>query len=412
MKRSQLFTKTQKDISKEAVSINHQLLVKGGFIDQLQAGVYTLLPLGLRVAKKIENIIRNKMVELGGQEVIMPALQPAENWKKTDRWDNVDDLFKFTSFYTKTEFALGPTHEEVVTPLAKKFIFSHKDLPRYVFQIQTKFRDEKRAKSGMLRGREFLMKDLYSFHKNEADLEEYYEKQRIAYHEIFDEVGIGKKTYLTFASGGTFSKFSHEFQTLSSSGEDTIYICKKCNVAINNEIIKDQKTCPECSSGDFRKEKAIETGNIFKLMDKFSKSFNLNYVDENGKEKPVLMGCYGIGIGRLMGTVVEVSHDEDGIIWPKNIAPFSVYLVDINENKEAEKIYKELVRSGIDVLWDDRDVSVSEKFKDADLIGIPLRIVVSKKTLEKDSAEIKVRTEKEIKDVKLKSIVVEIKSML
>lgn len=412
MKRSQLFTKTLKNISKDAVSINHQLLVKAGFVDQLQAGVYTLLPLGLMVVKKIEAIIRKKMIENGGQEIMMPALQPAENWKKTDRWDNVDDLYKFTSFYTKTELALGPTHEEVVTPLAKKFIFSYKDLPRYLFQIQTKFRDEKRAKSGMLRGREFLMKDLYSFHKNEDDLNSYYEKQRIAYLEIFDEVGIGRKTYLTFASGGTFSKFSHEFQTLSSSGEDTIYICKRCNVAINKEIIKDQKTCPECSGNDFREEKSIETGNIFKLMDKFSKSFGLNYVDENGKEKPVLMGCYGIGIGRLMGTVVEVSHDKDGIIWPKNIAPFTVYLIDIKEKEKTEKIYKELLKNNIEVLWDDRGISVSEKFKDADLMGVPLRIVISKNTLDKEKVEIKKREDRETSLVPLKSIAASIKSML
>ncbi|NTU69592.1 prolyl-tRNA synthetase [bacterium] len=412
MKRSELFTKTQKDISKEAVSINHQLLVKAGFIDQLQAGVYTILPLGLRVVKKIEAIVRKKMEEVGGQEIIMPALQPAENWKKTDRWDNLDVLFRFTSFYTKNELALGPTHEEVVTPLAKKFIFSYKDLPRYVFQIQTKFRDEKRAKSGMLRGREFLMKDLYSFHKDEMDLIKYYDKLKIAYMEIYDEIGIGLKTYLTFASGGSFSKFSHEFQTVSESGEDTIYICEKCNVAINDEIIKEQKNCPECSGKDFRKEKAIEVGNIFKLMDKFSNSFNLKYVDEEGKEKPIMMGCYGIGIGRLMGTAVETFHDKDGIIWPKNIAPYSVYLIDLNEPEAAKKVYNDLQKAGIEVLWDDRDVSASEKFKDADLIGLPLRVVISKRTLGDKGVEVKERIEEKGKIVGLKNIVQGIKSML
>ena len=275
MKQSKLFTKTSREAPKNATSLNHKLLIRAGFVDQVQSGVYTLLPLGLRVDRKIENIIRKKMEEVGGQEIFMPALHPKENWQKTGRWESVDDLFRFTSYYTKTELVLGSTHEEIISPLVKKFIISYKDLPQYIFQIQDKFRDEKRAKSGILRGREFIMKDLYSFHTDEKDLYDYYEKLKLAYLEIFDEVGIGDKTYLTFASGGTFAKYSHEFQTISKAGEDTIFICDKCNVAINKEIIKDQNKCPECRGDDFRKEKAIETGNIFSLKTKFSESFDL-----------------------------------------------------------------------------------------------------------------------------------------
>lgn len=413
MRRSKLFTKTQREISKEAVSVNHQLLVRGGFIDQLQSGVYTLLPLGLKVHRKIEGIVRRKMEKVQGQEILMPALHPAENWKKTGRWESLDDLVRFTTFYTKNDVALGGTHEEVVSPLAKKFIVSYKDLPQYIFQIQDKFRDEKRAKSGILRGREFMMKDLYSFHADENDLDEYYEKMKTAYLEIFDEVGIGEKTYLTFASGGTFSKYSHEFQTVSSAGEDIIYICDKCNVAINKEIIKEQNTCPECGGKDFREEKSIETGNIFKLMTKYSEPFGLKYSDKDGSNKLVIMGCYGIGIGRLMGAVVEVSHDERGIIWPKDISPYDIYLISMDDkDKEAEKLYDELKAKGYKVMFDDRDVSGPEKLKDADLLGFPLRIVVSSKTLKNRQAEIKERSKKDFELVGINTVASKLKGML
>lgn len=413
MRRSKLFTKTQKNISKEAVSINHQLLVRAGFIDQLQSGVYTLLPLGLKVHRKIEEIIRRKMEEVDGQEILMPVLQPSKNWKKTGRWETLDDLVRFTTYYTKNEVALGGTHEEVISPLAKKFILSYRDLPQYIFQIQDKFRDEKRAKSGILRGREFIMKDLYSFHTDEKDLDEYYEKLKTVYLEIFDEVGIGDKTYLTFAAGGTFAKYSHEFQTISKAGEDTIFICDKCNVAINKEIMKDQDKCPECQSKDFREEKAVETGNIFKLKTKYSEPFDLKYTDKDGKSHHVIMGCYGIGIGRLLGAIVEVSHDDKGMIWPKNVSPYDIYLIDLDDKaKEAEKLYRELRAQGYKVMWDDRDVNASEKLKDADLLGFPVRLILSSKTLRDKKIEIKERSKKDCKLVEVKSVARELGGML
>jgi prolyl-tRNA synthetase len=311
------------------------------------------------------------------------------------------------------EFALGGTHEEIITPLVKKFINSYKDLPIYIYQFQDKFRMELRAKSGLLRGREFLMKDLYSFHLNEKDLDEYYDKVTQSYKKIFSRAGIGGKTILTFASGGTFSKSSHEFQTISEAGEDIIYVCEKCKVAINKEIINDVKTCPQCGGNDFRESKAIEVGNIFKLKDKYSEPFELFVVAENGEKKTVLMGCYGIGLSRLMGTIVEINHDEKGIIWPESVAPFKVHLLVLGSQStvmsEAEKIYEELTVKGIEVLYDDRDVSPGEKFADADLIGIPHRLVVSEKSLAAGGIEVKKRNDKEEKIIGVKEFIKELK---
>lgn len=405
MKQSQLFTKTLKQAPSDEVSINAQLLIRAGFVDKLMAGTYTFLPLGFRVFKKIENIIREEMVGLGASEILMPSLNPKESWEKSGRWDSLDNLFKFTSFYSKNEYALGATHEETVAPLMKKFIFSYKDLPTATFQIQNKFRDEKRAKSGILRGREFFMKDLYSFHTSAEDLDAYYEKATAAYKRIFERAGIGEKTYYTYASGGSFSKYSHEFQTLTEAGEDNIYICDKCKIAINDEIIEDlEHKCPECGSAELRQEKAVETGNIFKLMTKFSTPFELTYKDQDGKENDVIMGCYGIGLNRLMGTVVELFHDEKGIVWPENVAPYKVHLLSLGENEEAEKIYKQLTEKGIEVLLDDREVSAGEKFADSDLIGIPYRVVISKKSLAAGGVEVKKRSENESKIVSINEL--------
>jgi len=392
MKQSKLFTKTKKEAPKDEVSINAQLLIRAGFVDKLMAGVYTFLPLGLRVMKKIENIIREEMSAIGGQEISMPALQPKENWITTGRWETMDDLYKIKDA-SEREFALGSTHEEVVSPLVKKFVNSYKDLPLYAYQFQNKFRMELRAKSGLLRGREFLMKDLYSFHLTEEDLDKYYEKAKEAYFKIFERFGIKEKTHLTFASGGSFSKYSHEFQTISEAGEDIIYICDKCGLAINKEIKPETEKCPECGEANFREEKAIETGNIFKLMNKYSKPFNLTVADEKGEQKEVLMGCYGIGLSRAMGTIVEVFHDEKGMIWPEAVAPFKVHLLSLGKNEEAEKIYQELSEKGIEVLLDDREVSAGEKFADADLIGIPYRVVISEKSLKAGGVEVKRRSE-------------------
>ncbi len=405
MRQSELFAKTQKQIPKDEEAINAKLLIKAGFIDKTMAGVYTFLPLGWRVFKKIENIIRQEMETLDGQEILMPTLQPKTNWEKTGRWETYDSLFKFTSFYTKTELVLGPTHEEIISPLMAKFISSYKDLPKYVFQIQNKFRDEPRAKSGLLRGREFFMKDLYSFHKNEANLDEYYEKTKKSYEKIFKMFGLDKLTYLTFASGGTFSKYSHEFQTLTPAGEDTIYICDKCKIAVNEEIINEQNACPLCGNKNLRKEKAIETGNIFKLKIKYSQPFGLGYKDEKGDKHDVIMGCYGMGLNRLMGTIVEVFHDEKGIIWPEKAAPFATHLIIIGNNqKNSDKLYQNLQKTEIEVLYDDRkDASAGEKFADADLIGIPYRLVISEKTGKK--IEIKKRNETKTRLVSEKELI-------
>jgi prolyl-tRNA synthetase len=400
MKQSQLFTKTQRNAPKDETSVNAQLLIRAGFVDKLMAGVYTLLPLGLRVMKKIEQIIREEMNAIGGQEIFMPTLQPKENWLKTGRWDAMDDLYKIKD-KSDREFALGPTHEEIIVPLMKKFVNSYKDLPFSAYQFQNKFRMELRAKSGILRGREFMMKDLYSFHLTEKDLNDYYEKSKTAYFNIFDRAGLKDQTFLTFASGGTFSKYSHEYQTATPAGEDTIYICAKCSLAINKEIKGEVKTCPECGGKDFREEKAIEVGNIFKLGTKYSAPFDLSVKDEKGEKKTLIMGCYGIGLGRLMGTVAEVYHDEKGLIWPESVAPFQVHILSLNKNKEAEKLYDELQEKGVETLYDDREISAGEKFADADLIGIPYQIIVSEKNLKVDKVEIKNRKTGEKEFVKL-----------
>jgi len=379
MRQSELFTKARREVPKDEEATNAKLLIRAGFIDKTMAGVYSFLPLGLRVLKNIEGIIRSEMLKIGGQEVLLPALQPPSSWKLTGRSESYDTLFLFESHYSKNEYVLGPTHEEVISPLMKRFVSSYKDLPFSAFQIQVKFRDEKRAKSGLLRGREFIMKDLYSFHADDEDLDRYYEKVKAAYKNIFDAAGIGASTYLTFASGGTFSKYSHEFQTVSDAGEDTIYLCGKCKIAVNKEIIEEQNSCPQCGTKDLKEKTAIEVGNIFKLKTKYSKPFELTYRDEKGNTKDVVMGCYGIGLTRLMATIAEVYHDERGIIWPSSVAPFHVHLIELN-GASAASLYRDLQGKGISVLYDDRKVSAGEKFAEADLIGAPLRLVVSPQT--------------------------------
>lgn len=408
MRQSTLFAKTIKNISEEEKSVNARLLLKAGFIDKLSAGIYTFLPLGLRVLNKIGNIIREEMDAIGGQEIMMPSLHPKSIWETTGRWQSLDVLFKLKGNDAR-EYALGATHEEVIVPLLAKRISSYKDLPAHIYQIQPKFRNEKRAKSGILRGRQFLMKDLYSFHADENDLREYYEKVKKAYWKIFSRVGIGDKTYLTLASGGTFSKYSHEFQTITDFGEDTIYVCSGCRLAINKEILKDENpVCPECEGDNFEVKKAIEVGNIFKLGTRYSEPFSLKFQDAEGKEKTVVMGCYGIGLDRLMGTAVETSHDKNGIIWPENISPFKAHLIALdaendNVKKNAENLYQSLLKADIEVLYDDRNLSAGAKFKDADLIGIPVRLVASART--GDKIEVKERRGKRAKLMSLNEII-------
>ena len=392
MRQSKLFTRTTKELPKDEPSFNAQALIRAGFVDKLAAGVYSFLPLGWRVINKIKQIVVEEMEAIGGQELSLPALAPKDNWLATERWDTLDVLFKIQASDNK-EYVLNPTHEEVVTPLIKKFALSYKELPLAVFQIQTKFRNEKRAKSGLLRGREFLMKDLYSFHTNQADLDEYYEQAIKAYLNIYQRLGLGEETYLTFASGSSFSKYSHEFQTLTEAGEDTIYLCDDCRLAINEEIIAEQSSCPSCGRTDLRSAKAAEVGNIFKLGTRYSQAFDFQYQQADGQKKLVEMGCYGLGISRLLGTIVEVSHDDRGIIWPESIAPFKVHLLSLQADQEAEKIYQQLKDRGLEVLYDDRALQAGAKFADADLIGCPYRVVLSPKTLEAGKLELKKRNE-------------------
>lgn len=397
MRQSKLFVKTLRDNPKDEVSANARLLVRAGFVDKLMAGVYTYLPLGLRIIKNLEEIIRQEMNALGGQEISMPALHPLENYVKTGR-DKIDVLFH-TQSLTGNKLVLGQSHEEVVVPLIKKFIHSYKDLPLAVYQIQTKFRNELRAKSGIFRGREFIMKDMYSFHLQEDDFNKFYELAIKAYNKIFERVGIGKETFFTYASGGTFSKYSHEFQTLTDSGEDIIYLCEKCRRAVNREVRKEIPKCPNCGNEKASVKKSIEVANIFPLNTKFSDAFGLTVKDERGNDKPVIMGCYGIGLGRLMGAIAETHHDEKGLIWPMSLAPFEVHLIEITPNsknlkvkKSAEKLYQDLLAKDIQVLYDDRDDKTpGEKFADADLIGIPWRAVISEKTLIQRKIELKRR---------------------
>ncbi len=398
MKQSHLFTKTRKEAPKDEVAKNAELLIRGGFIHKEMAGVYTYLPLGLRVLKKVEQIIREEMNALGGQEIAMTALQEKNVWEKTGRWDDkvVDNWFK-TKLKNDTELGLAYTHEPAITNLMKGYISSYRDLPSYPYQFQIKFRNELRAKSGIFRGREFLMKDLYSFSKSQEELDAFYEKAAEAYKRIFERVGIGALTYKTLASGGTFgTKYSHEYQTLTSAGEDLVYIHKGKNIAINKEVLNDE-TLQELGikREELVEEKSIEVGNIYKLGTFYSEPLELTYANEKGEKKPVIMGSYGIGLGRLVGTLVEVFSDANGIVWPKSVAPFAIHLVELSSKNEevkktAEKLYAELSKHA-EVLYDDRDLRPGEKFADSDLIGIPLRIVVGEKGITAGKLELKER---------------------
>jgi prolyl-tRNA synthetase len=417
---SRLFTKTSKEAPHDAESANAKLLVQGGFVHQEMAGVYTWLPLGLSVLRKVQEIIRQEMNALGAQEILMPSLQPKEPWVTTGRWDNMDVLFKIKS-QTKKEYALGPTHEEIVTPLLRHFVTSYKDLPVAVYQIQSKFRDELRAKSGILRGREFGMKDLYSFHLTQEDFEEYYAKAMEAYLRIFKRCGLNAK--MTEASGGDFTKkFSHEFHLVTPAGEDTLLCCPSCTFAQNLEIATKEKgdDCPQCGA-ILEINKGIEIGNIFDLGQKFTEAFDFKIKSPEGKEQPLYMGCYGIGTTRVVGAIVEASNDERGIIWPKSVAPMPVHIVTLSSKDEtvqskiietAESLLEDLRKEGIDALWDDRASSAGEKLADADLIGLPLRILISEKTLKENSVEWKLRASKEVQLVNIEDVFEEIVSFV
>ncbi len=416
MRSTELFTKTKKQAPADEVSKNAQLLIRASYIHKEMAGVYTFLPMGLRVLENICQVIREEMNAIGGQELKMTTLQDPEIWQATDRWDDekVDVWFK-TKLKNGSEIGLGPTHEEPLIRAVKPYISSYKDLPFLAYQIQTKFRNETRAKSGVMRGREFLMKDLYSFARTEEEHDELYEKIKQAYFKVYKRLGVGEQTFLTFASGGMFSQFSHEFQTVCEAGEDTIYLDRKKGIAINEEV-NDDKVLAELGvkREDLEEVRAAEVGNIFTLKDKFSKPLGLNYLDENNQEMDVLMGCYGIGPSRLVGVITELLGDDKGLVWPYEIAPFKVYIVRIGDSeaviKATDKLYAELNEANIEAFYDDRDVRPGEKFADADLIGIPIRLVVSEKTLAGDEVEFKKRTDSNIEMVKLVDIIERIKS--
>jgi prolyl-tRNA synthetase len=400
MLQTKLFSKTSKNLPEGEESRNAQLLIKGGFVFKNSAGIYSFLPLGWKVAQKVMQIIREEMNAIDGQEMFMPALVEKKYMEPTGRW-NLDVGFFAKGLNDKeSNFVLGWSHEEVLTAIASKYINSYKDLPFAAYQIQTKFRNEARAKSGLLRGREFMMKDLYSFHADEKDLESYYERAKMAYFKVFERCGL--KSFYTLAGGGVFTdKFTHEFQVLSDVGEDTIFLCLKCGYAENQEIskLKEGDKCPKCSA-PISEKKSIEVGNIFNQGTKYSENLGLYFTDEKGSKHPVVLGAYGIGVSRLMATIVEIHNDEKGIVWPEVVAPFKVHLIMIGDSKkvrkEADKVYKTLVRhfGESEVLYDERIASPGEKLNDADLLGIPWRAVVSEKTVAAEKVELKKRSEK------------------
>ncbi len=416
MRQSKLFTKTRKEAPADEVSKNAELLIKAGYIHKEMAGVYSYLPLGLMVLKKIEDIIRDEMNKIDGTEMRTSVFQNKEVWEKSNRWDDsvVDNWFK-ADMKNGGEVGLSFTNEEAYASIMKQYVSSYKDLPIYPYDFKNIFRNETRSKSGILRGKEFYWKALYSFSKDEVEHAEFYEKAKQAYKNIFQKVGIGHLTYVTFASGGVFSKYSHEFQTLTSAGEDTIFLNDEKNIAVNKEVVDMEtlETLKELGFDDKSKlseHKAIEVGNIFSLGTRFSEPFNLTYKNENGEDKLVVMGSYGIGLGRLMGTVVEVLSDDKGIIWPEAIAPFAVHLLVLGEDvavrEEAEKTFKALTDAGVEVLFDDRsEVTPGEKFADADLLGMPYRGVVSARSMKEGGVELKKRIEEKGKIVSVEELI-------
>lgn len=404
MRQTHLYTKTRKEAPSDEVSKNAILLTRAGYIHKEMAGVYTMLPLGLRVLKKIEDIIRFHMNTVGN-ELLMPSLSPEERWSATGRLDTIDVLMKtvpaneHSKERSSNSYILNPTHEDVITPIVKDIARSYRDLPVSLYQIQTKFRNEARAKSGLLRGREFRMKDLYSFHKDQEDLMRFYETMKKVYANVFQDMGIGDDTYLTVASGGDFTQnFSHEFQTLTEAGEDLIYVDRKNKIAYNKEVVNEENAKKlNVDFNTLEQIKACEVGNIFPLDTRFSKALDYTYTNEKGEQQIIYMGSYGIGPSRLMGVITEKFADEKGLVWPASVAPFSLHLLLLSKEKEseaskvAESLYEKLTERGVEVLFDDRDASAGEKFADSDLLGIPMRVVVSEKSLEKGGVELKER---------------------
>ncbi len=419
IKLSQIFTKTSKNVPGDETARNAQLLIQAGFIHKEMAGVYAYLPLGLRVLENIKTIVREEMNAVGGQELMMTTLQPRDIWEKTDRWDDkkVDNWFK-TKLSNGTELGVGLTHEEPIVDALKGYISSYKDMPVMVYQIQNKFRNELRAKSGLLRGREFIMKDMYSFARTQEEHEELYEKIAAAYTRVYERLGLGDQTYRTYADGGIFTeRFSDEYQTISDIGEDTIYVDEARKIAINEEVYNDETLAKVgLNKADLVQKKAVEVGNIFPLESKYTDALDLYYDDENGVKQSVIMGCYGIGVSRLVGMIAEHFADSKGLVWPMAVAPANVQLIVLGDDpevvKQADNLFKGFTDAKISVIYDDRGMRAGEKFADADLLGTPLRVVVSKKTLEQNSVELKARTSDETKLISLDTIINQVSSAI
>jgi prolyl-tRNA synthetase len=385
MRVSQSFTKTSKNAPADEVAKNAQLLIRAGYVYKVMAGVYAYTPLGLRVLENIKQIVREEMNAIGGQELIMTNLQRKETWEGTGRWDDdaVDVWFK-TKLKDDTDLGLAWSHEEAIMEMMQQFIKSYKDLPTSVYQFQVKLRNELRAKSGIMRGREFIMKDMYSLHATEKDCDEYYEKVIDAYKKIYDRLGIGESTFVTFASGGSFTKFSHEFQTICDAGEDILYVNEDKTIAVNEEVLDDATAELGVDKADLNPVKSAEVGNIFKFGTEKSEKMNIKYTDKVGTQQPIYLASYGVGVTRVMGVLVEKFADDKGLVWPENVAPYRVYLVSIGEKgqQEADSLYDELIKNGVEVLYDDRDERPGAKFGDAELLGIPCRLTVSDRGVE------------------------------
>jgi prolyl-tRNA synthetase len=407
---SELFTKTSKTVPADETSKNAQLLIQAGYVYKEMAGAYAYLPLGLRVVENIKQIVREEMAAVGSNELIMATLQHPETWKKTGRWDKeVVDIWLKTALQDDTELGLAWSHEEPIVEMLKQFVSSYKDLPISLYQFQTKLRNELRAKSGIMRGREFVMKDMYSFHVSNEELQKYYDEVIEAYKRVYDRLGIGADTYVTFASGGAFTKFSHEFQTICDAGEDVIYLHREKNIAVNEEVIDEAVEELGIHADEFEKVKTAEVGNIFNFGSSKTDEMGLKFTSQDGQQQSIFMGSYGIGVTRVMGVIVEKFADDKGIVWPEAVAPFRVYLAPLGTEAEvrakADELESRLTAAGIAVLYDDRDERPGAKFADADLLGIPHRVVISSKTLAGAGYEYKVRTSDELEQLSLEELV-------